>query len=67
MEELDLDHKAFKDFGDVWYSGSVLVALMLWGLAVFLFVLALLPYPFKVHYHLRDVLGAWALTFPNGA
>jgi tellurite resistance protein TehA-like permease len=61
-----MDRNAFEDFGEVWYSGSVLVALMLWGLAVFLFIIAILPYPFKVHYHWCDVLGAWALTFPNG-
>jgi tellurite resistance protein TehA-like permease len=51
--------------GQVWYSTSVLSGLMLYGLAVFLFVFGLLPYWFKVHKHLHEILGCWALTFPN--
>lgn len=35
------------------------------GLAVFFFVFGLLPYWSKVHKHLSEVLGCWALTFPN--
>ncbi|KAJ3790213.1 voltage-dependent anion channel [Lentinula aff. detonsa] len=51
--------------GDIWYASSVLSALMLYGLAVFLFVFGVLPYWFKVHKHLKEILGCWALTFPN--
>lgn len=36
------------------------------GLASFFFVFGALPYWFKVHKHLNEVLGCWALTFPNG-
>lgn len=41
--------------------------LMLFGLAVFFFVFGILPYWFKVHRRLGDILSFWALTFPNGA
>ncbi|KAF8657318.1 hypothetical protein AX16_002240 [Volvariella volvacea WC 439] len=51
--------------GEVWYSASVMAGLLLFGLAVFLFIFAVLPYWFKVHKHLGDILGCWALTFPN--
>ncbi|KAK1232179.1 hypothetical protein PQX77_004691 [Marasmius sp. AFHP31] len=51
--------------GEVWYAVSVLSALMLYGLAVFLFLFGALPYWFKVHKHLNEILGCWALTFPN--
>ncbi|KAJ3848962.1 voltage-dependent anion channel [Lentinula lateritia] len=51
--------------GDIWYASSALSALMLYGLAVFLFVFGVLPYWFKVHKHLKEILGCWALTFPN--
>jgi tellurite resistance protein TehA-like permease len=53
--------------GEVWYASSVLGAVCLFGLAVFFFFFGLLPYPFKVHKHLSEILGCWALTFPNGA
>ncbi|KAI0040324.1 hypothetical protein FA95DRAFT_1503014 [Auriscalpium vulgare] len=52
--------------GEIWYASSVLTALLLFGFAVFLFFFAVLPYFFKLHWkHLNDVLGCWALTFPN--
>jgi len=51
--------------GEIWFAMSVFAALMLWGLAVFLFVLGILPYWFKVEKDLKDILGCWALAFPN--
>jgi tellurite resistance protein TehA-like permease len=51
--------------GEIWYACSVLGAVLLWGLAVFFFVFGVLPYWFKVHKHLNEILGCWALTFPN--
>ena len=52
--------------GEIWYAASVLTALFLFGLAVFFFVFGALPYWFKVHKHWSEILGCWALTFPNG-
>ncbi|EIM86418.1 uncharacterized protein STEHIDRAFT_57045 [Stereum hirsutum FP-91666 SS1] len=51
--------------GEIFYASSVLSALMLYGLAIFLFVVGVLPYWFKLHKHLHEILGCWALTFPN--
>ncbi|EIM86417.1 uncharacterized protein STEHIDRAFT_121377 [Stereum hirsutum FP-91666 SS1] len=51
--------------GEIWYSASVLAGLLLFGLAIFLFVLGVLPWWVKVHKHLCEILGCWALTFPN--
>ncbi|KAG7088867.1 hypothetical protein E1B28_012820 [Marasmius oreades] len=51
--------------GEIWYALSILSALMLYGLAIFLFLFAALPYWFKLHKHLNEILGCWALTFPN--
>ncbi|KIK52699.1 hypothetical protein GYMLUDRAFT_233276 [Collybiopsis luxurians FD-317 M1] len=51
--------------GEIWYATSVLAAIMLYGLAVFFFVFGILPYWFKLHKHLNEILGCWALTFPN--
>ncbi|CAK5266021.1 unnamed protein product [Mycena citricolor] len=51
--------------GEIWYAVSIMSALMLYGLAVFFFVFGVLPYWFKVHKHLNEILGCWALTFPN--
>lgn len=51
--------------GEIWYAVSVMSALMLYGLAVFFFFFGALPYWFKVHKHLNEILGCWALTFPN--
>ncbi|KAF8491628.1 voltage-dependent anion channel [Russula emetica] len=51
--------------GEIWFSSSVLVGILLFGLAVFLFAFGVLPYWFKVHKHLSEILGCWALTFPN--
>jgi tellurite resistance protein TehA-like permease len=52
--------------GEIWYAASVMSGLMLFGLAVFFFVFGILPYWFKVHRRLGDILSFWALTFPNG-
>jgi hypothetical protein len=52
--------------GEIWYAGSVLFGVMLFGLAVFFFLFGILPYWFKLHKHLNEILGCWALTFPNG-
>lgn len=38
--------------GEVWYSASVLAALMMFGLAGFLVIFGALPYWFKLHRHL---------------
>lgn len=51
--------------GEIWFAGSALISLMLFGLAVFFFLFGLLPYWFKLHKHLNEILGCWALTFPN--
>jgi len=51
--------------GEIWYAASIMGALVLFGLAIFLFIFGVLPYWFKVHKHLADILGCWALTFPN--
>ncbi|KAI9509751.1 voltage-dependent anion channel-domain-containing protein [Russula earlei] len=51
--------------GEIWFSSSVLIGLLLFGLAIFFFAFGLLPYWFKVHKHLSEILGCWALTFPN--
>ncbi|KDQ25487.1 hypothetical protein PLEOSDRAFT_1023298, partial [Pleurotus ostreatus PC15] len=51
--------------GEIWFSASIMAALMLWGLAVFFFFFGALPYWFKLHKHLNEILGCWALTFPN--
>ncbi|KAL1744067.1 voltage-dependent anion channel-domain-containing protein [Schizophyllum fasciatum] len=51
--------------GEIWYATSVMSALLLYGLAVFLFFFGILPYWFKLHKHLNEILGCWALTFPN--
>lgn len=52
--------------GEIWYACSVLGSLLLFGLAIFFFVFGALPWWFKVHKELKDILGCWALTFPNG-
>ncbi|KAI0027457.1 voltage-dependent anion channel [Vararia minispora EC-137] len=51
--------------GEIWYAVSILCAIMLFGLAIFLVVFGALPYWFKLHKHLNEILGCWALTFPN--
>ncbi|EIN03552.1 hypothetical protein PUNSTDRAFT_146990 [Punctularia strigosozonata HHB-11173 SS5] len=51
--------------GEIMYACSALGALLLYGLAVFFFVFGALPYWFKLHKHLHEILGCWALTFPN--
>ena len=45
------------DAGDVWFAASVMSGLLLFGLAVFLFCFGVLPYWFKVHKHLSEILG----------
>lgn len=51
--------------GEIWYATSVMSGLLLFGLAVFFFFFGLIPYWFKLHKHLHQILGCWALTFPN--
>ncbi|CAE6444889.1 unnamed protein product [Rhizoctonia solani] len=51
--------------GEIFYAAGVISAILLFGLAVFFFVLGALPYWFKLHKHLHEILGCWALTFPN--
>ncbi|KAH8822598.1 voltage-dependent anion channel-domain-containing protein [Flagelloscypha sp. PMI_526] len=51
--------------GEIWYAFSVMSGMMLLGLAVFFFFFGLGPYWFKLHKHLNEILGCWALTFPN--
>ncbi|KAF8158445.1 voltage-dependent anion channel [Crassisporium funariophilum] len=51
--------------GEIWYAGSIMASLLLFGLAAFFFVFGALPYWFKVHKRLDEILGCWALTFPN--
>ncbi|KAI0028289.1 voltage-dependent anion channel [Vararia minispora EC-137] len=51
--------------GEIWYATSVLFSLMLFGFAVFLAVFSVVPYSFKLRAHLNEILGCWALTFPN--
>ncbi|KAF5352177.1 hypothetical protein D9758_009221 [Tetrapyrgos nigripes] len=62
---LDVHDLITPQAGEIWYASSVMTALMLYGLAVFLFFFGVLPYWFKVHKHLNEILGCWALTFPN--
>ncbi|PBK76133.1 hypothetical protein ARMSODRAFT_1051781 [Armillaria solidipes] len=51
--------------GEIWYATSVMAALLLYGLAVFFFFLGVIPYWFKLHKRLDQILPCWALTFPN--
>ncbi|KAI9460733.1 voltage-dependent anion channel-domain-containing protein [Russula earlei] len=51
--------------GEIWYSSSVLVGLLLFGLSIFFFVFGILPYLSTVRMDLSEILGCWALTFPN--
>ncbi|CDO75158.1 hypothetical protein BN946_scf184590.g15 [Trametes cinnabarina] len=64
-EILPLHGLVSEQAGQIWYATSVMSGLMLFGLAVFLFVFGILPYWFKLHKHLSEILGCWALTFPN--
>ena len=43
--------------GEVWYAGSIMAGLLLFGLAVFFFIFGALPYWFKLHKHLHEILG----------
>ncbi|CAE6458400.1 unnamed protein product [Rhizoctonia solani] len=51
--------------GEIFFAASVMGALLLFGLALFFFFFGVLPYWFKLHKHLSEILGCWALTFPN--
>jgi len=62
---LSAHHLVSPNAGEIWFAMSVFGALMLYGLAVFLFILGILPYWFKVEKNLKDILGCWALAFPN--
>ncbi|KAK7451701.1 hypothetical protein VKT23_012380 [Stygiomarasmius scandens] len=65
QEILDIHGLVTPRAGEVWYAASVMCALMLYGLAMFLFLFSVLPYCFKLHQHLNEIVGCWALTFPN--
>lgn len=43
--------------GEIWYATSVMGGLLLFGLAVFFFFFGLLPYWFKLHKNLDEILG----------
>lgn len=43
--------------GEIWFASSVVAGLLLFGLAVFFFLFGALPYWFKVHKHLHEILG----------
>ncbi len=43
--------------GEIWYASSVLSALLLFGLAVFFFIFGALPYWYKLHKSLKEILG----------
>jgi len=45
------------DAGDVWFAGSIMGGLMLFGLAVFFFFFSMVPWGFKVSKRLHHVLG----------
>lgn len=62
VPSLPLHGLVTENAGEVWYAASVMSGVMLFGLAVFLFVFAILPYWFKLHKHLGEILGCWALT-----
>ena len=47
--------------GEVWFSSSILAGVMLFGLAIFLFVFGAIPYWFKLHTHLNEILGCKSL------
>ncbi|TIC61548.1 hypothetical protein E3Q03_02640 [Wallemia mellicola] len=50
--------------GEVFYDVGILSGAMLLGCSWFFFVMAAIPWAFKVHFHSHEVLGMWALTFP---
>ncbi|EIN03576.1 hypothetical protein PUNSTDRAFT_147009 [Punctularia strigosozonata HHB-11173 SS5] len=64
-EILPAHHLVSDNAGEIFYAASVLASLMLFGLAVFLFLFGALPWWSKIHIHLREILGCWSLTFPN--
>ena len=49
--------------GEIWFSSSVLMGLLLFGLSVFFFAFGILPYWSKVHKHLGEILGCQHLLF----
>ncbi|KAK0488379.1 voltage-dependent anion channel [Armillaria luteobubalina] len=51
--------------GDVWYSASVMASLLLYGLALFFFVLGVITYRYPFKGHMDEILTCWAMTFPN--
>ncbi|EIN03551.1 hypothetical protein PUNSTDRAFT_77964 [Punctularia strigosozonata HHB-11173 SS5] len=76
---LPAHHLICTEAGDVFYAVSALASLMLFGLAVFLFLFGALPWWSKLRTspnsatrensksrsRLQGVLGCWSLTFPN--
>jgi Voltage-dependent anion channel len=51
--------------GEIWFSSSVMIGILLFGLAIFFFVFGLLPYWFKVHMHLSEILGCQHPLLPH--
>ncbi|KAK0472532.1 voltage-dependent anion channel-domain-containing protein [Armillaria novae-zelandiae] len=51
--------------GDVWYSASVMASLLLYGLALFFFVLGVITYRYPFKGRMHEILTCWAMTFPN--
>ncbi|PBK68181.1 hypothetical protein ARMSODRAFT_209496 [Armillaria solidipes] len=51
--------------GDVWYSASVMASLLLYGLALFFFILGVITYGYSFKGHMDEILSCWAMTFPN--
>ncbi|PBK87630.1 hypothetical protein ARMGADRAFT_1121610 [Armillaria gallica] len=51
--------------GDVWYSASVMASLLLYGLALFFFILGVIAYGYSFKGHMDGILSCWAMTFPN--
>lgn len=47
--------------GEIWYASSVVAGLLLFGLAVFFFIFGAMPYWFKVHKHLHEILGCMCI------
>ena len=50
--------------GEIFYIVGVISGCMLLGCAWFFFLMAILPWWFKVHYHKQEVIGMYATTFP---
>ncbi|PSR72567.1 hypothetical protein PHLCEN_2v11560 [Hermanssonia centrifuga] len=62
-EEAQAMYVDYGDPGEIWYVCSIVPALMLLGLAIFFFLFGILPYWFKLHKQLDEILGfGWILA-----